>query len=210
MVTWSNSPRSVSFKAKPSTYSIESRIRKVRQSSISTRVREANKSIDEKKIWGVSLTIAIIVLMVNALAYVVIEYGVFKGTAEYPSASAASAVETSNTLRMTDTVPIAELNDLQFQVYVGFIIWITMVLSGIGTELLMWLMFLQGGWDLKTEYEWRLAQFAFPLLGATTVGLANSANFLAVPFLVVTMWKFGFPGACKTCTSFFYDFGCLH
>ena len=40
---------------------------------------------------------------------------------------------------------------------------------------------------------WLLAQFLFPLLASTTLGLAINHNYLAFPFLVVTLWKFGFP-----------------
>ena len=58
----------------------------------------------------------------------------------------------------------------------------------------MWTMFLHGDWNQDKENKWKVAQFAFPILGATTVGLANTGNFLALPFLVVTMWKLGFPG----------------
>jgi hypothetical protein len=86
------------------------------------------------------------------------------------------------------------LNDIQFQVYVGFIMYVTMVFAGLGMEYLVWRMVLKGDWDEEKEHRWWAAQFVFPILAATTVGLANTGNFLALPFLVITMWKLGFPG----------------
>ncbi len=94
-----------------------------------------------------------------------------------------------DTLGATDTVPLEYLNDGQFQVYAAFVAWFTLVLSGLGTEYLIWQMFLQGEWNDAIELKWRTAQFLFPLLGNTTVGFAITGNFWALPFLVATMWK---------------------
>jgi len=93
----------------------------------------------------------------------------------------------------TDTVPTASLDDEQFQVYVGFILWFTVLFAGLGLELLTWTSFLQGGWTDERQSQWMFAQFSFPLLLATTLGLAFHRNFLALICLVPGLWKFGFP-----------------
>ncbi len=98
------------------------------------------------------------------------------------------------TLDFSESVPTEFLNDIQFQVYVGFIKYVTVIFAGLGMKYLVWRMVLKGDWDEDKEHRWRAAQFVFPILGATTVGLANTGNFLALPFLVITMWKLGFPG----------------
>ena len=40
---------------------------------------------------------------------------------------------------------------------------------------------------------------------ATTVGLANTGNYLALPFLVITMWKLGFPETIMHIFAALYD-----
>ena len=98
------------------------------------------------------------------------------------------------TLDFSESVPTEFLNDIQFQVYVGFIMYVTMVFAGLGMEYMVWRMVLKGDWDKDTEHRWWAAQFVFPILAATTMGLATTGNFLALPFLVITCWKLGFPG----------------
>lgn len=93
----------------------------------------------------------------------------------------------------TDTVPTSHFSDFQFSVYVGFIIWFTVLFAGLGLELLTWTSFLHGGWTDQRQSQWMFAQFSFPLLLATTLGLAFHRNFLALIFLVPGLWKFGFP-----------------
>jgi hypothetical protein len=69
------------------------------------------------------------------------------------------------------------------QVFVTFIMWITLVLSGVGSEYLVWRMYLQGEWNNALELKWRAAQFIFPLLCLTALGLAITGDFWALPFL---------------------------
>jgi hypothetical protein len=38
-----------------------------------------------------------------------------------------------------------------------------------------------------------LAQFAFCSFLLTSVGLAQAQNYTAIPFLILGLWKFGFP-----------------
>ena len=50
------------------------------------------------------------------------------------------------------------LNDYQFQVYVGFIMYVTMVLAGLGMEFLVWRTMLNGDWNEVKEGRWMIAQ----------------------------------------------------
>jgi hypothetical protein len=174
------------------------------RSTLAHRVDHANSYTEDigKRLWGIAATIALTLVSVNGLAYVVIEYGMFGGKSEYFVPTTVADVDgvkgkTVYEFGMSGTVPTADLNDGQFQVYVGFVMYATMVLTGLGMEYLVWRMFLNDEWDKRTENVWRVAQFVFPILTATALGLANTGNFLAFPFLVVAMWKFGFPGECN-------------
>uniref|UniRef100_A0A6T7I481 Uncharacterized protein n=1 Tax=Attheya septentrionalis TaxID=420275 RepID=A0A6T7I481_9STRA len=95
--------------------------------------------------------------------------------------------------QLSDTNPISKMSDDDFQLYVGFVIWGTVLIAGLGLELLVWRVFLQDNWTQVHETLWKFAQFAFPLLAATTLGLALFRNYIALPFLVAALWKFGFP-----------------
>jgi hypothetical protein len=94
---------------------------------------------------------------------------------------------------VTDSSPTANLSDYGFNIYVGFIIYITLELAGLGGETLVWFIFLEGGWSEEHENVWRMVQFVFPLLGMTAIGLANTHNFWCLPTTVAFLWKFGFP-----------------
>jgi len=83
--------------------------------------------------------------------------------------------------------------------------WVTIVLTGLGLESLAWKMFLQGDWDETKENYWIVAQFLFPLLVSTAIGLANSHNFLALPVTVAALWKCGFPETILYIHSGMYD-----
>jgi len=92
------------------------------------------------------------------------------------------------------TSPQTLLTDVQFQVYVGFVIWTTVVAAGLGLEIFVWHHFLEGNvWDATRDGMWKFAQFLFPLLAMTTFGLAANHNYWALPILVPALWKFGFP-----------------
>eukprot|EP00978_Attheya_sp_CCMP212_P006493 scaffold14911_cov54-Attheya_sp.AAC.3 len=96
--------------------------------------------------------------------------------------------------KITDTAPVALLDDEQFRVYYGLFLWVTVLLAGLGFELIFWMMVTtQGGWSDQKEAGWWLAQFLFPLCAATCLGLAAMRNFMALPFLVFGLFKFGMP-----------------
>lgn len=92
-----------------------------------------------------------------------------------------------------DTIPHVHLEDDQFQVYVGFIVWLTTFLAGIGLESFVWYYFLQV-WSTSVEGAWRFVQFVFPLMAVTALGFASHQNFWSLPMTVLGCWKWGFPG----------------
>ena len=71
--------------------------------------------------------------------------------------------------------------------------YVTVVLTGLGLEYLVWCMLLTGDWDEVKKNKWKFVQFLFSLLSVTAIGLATQGNYLALPCLVITMWKCGFP-----------------
>ena len=84
-------------------------------------------------------------------------------------------------------------------------LWVTIVLTGLGLEAFVWLTFLQGTWDPNTENLWKIAQFLFPLSATTAFGLAMSHNYLAIPMIVIACWKLGFPETLLYLHSGLYD-----
>ena len=118
------------------------------KSEFAHHVQNANTLAENsgKNIVGILATIALTLVSVNGLCYLVIEH--LFGEIPEASVSTASASNTGGTkpeykFGMTGTVPTADLTDDQFQVYVGFIMYITMVLAGLGLEYLLWTKFLK-------------------------------------------------------------------
>jgi len=108
-------------------------------------------------------------------------------------------------LGITNSSFMSEVSPRNFMLYYGLVVWATVVLTGLGLESLVWSMFLQGDWDERKENYWKVAQFLFPLIATTSIGLAHSQNFLALPFIVVALWKFGFPETILCIHSGMYD-----
>ncbi|GFH55455.1 hypothetical protein CTEN210_11931 [Chaetoceros tenuissimus] len=105
----------------------------------------------------------------------------------------------------TGSYPVDDFNNLQFMSYVAFVMYFTMIITGFGSEYLVWRIVLSGEWDEEMEWKWKVAQFVFPILAATTLGLAISGNFFAIPLIVAAMWKLGFPESLILFHSAFYD-----
>merc|ERR1712107_371061 len=55
------------------------------------------------------------------------------------------------------------------------------------------------------ENKWKFAQFLFPLMATTSVGMAHTNNFLAIPLTVLSLYKFGFPETILFLYSSLYD-----
>ena len=174
------------------------------QSSFAARVVKAGDDIATKELWGIFCLIVFSLTSVYSLSYLLMQY-LFPSEDTVTDSSQESMPSSAELLGIPTNVPLYTWTDREFISYVAMVQWVTMVLTGLGTEVLVWLMFVRGGWDEDRENLWRLAQFFFPLLTTTTVGLANSHNHFALPLLVVTMWKFGFPETVLKLHTAMYD-----
>eukprot|EP00984_Skeletonema_dohrnii_P025530 scaffold14713_cov135-Skeletonema_dohrnii-CCMP3373.AAC.1 len=96
-------------------------------------------------------------------------------------------------LGVTGSFFTSNASDESYMVFYGFILWATIVLTGIGMEFFCFSLLIKDAWDLNTENRWRFVQFLFPLLASTAVGMAHSNNFWALPLITITLYKFGFP-----------------
>lgn len=173
-------------------------------SSIALRVHGANSSIESGHMWGVAATIGITLLVVHGLSYIIVEYGVFGGSSVYPLFNTPKPPSDTE-LGMTDTAPTSKLNVYQFQLFMAFVMYGTVMLAGLGAEYLVWRMFLTSEWNAEIEHKWKVAQFVFPILVGTAMGLATQGNFLCLPFLAASMWKLGFPETILLIWSAMYE-----
>jgi hypothetical protein len=149
-----------------------------------------------KHLWVILLALFTSLVVVNVLTYLVIKSALIEDK-EDDTPDIMPSIEGEYKLqsiwKITNSNPIANLDDSQFNVYIGFVLWMTVVLAGIGMELLVWTTFLKDGWSCDTEVKWKFAEFAFPMVGATAFGLALHHDYMALIFLVVGTFKFGFP-----------------
>lgn len=95
--------------------------------------------------------------------------------------------ESEYKLGLTNKSLLSDFSDQEFLFYLSFILWVAMILAGLYSEVIVWLMFLDGKWDQEKENKGKIAQFVLTLLRAATVSLVNSQNYLSVPLLIVTM-----------------------
>jgi uncharacterized protein YjeT (DUF2065 family) len=133
-------------------------------------------------------------VLVNSLVYAFLDLVVAKED-DTNNSNTDNTVETDkdSSLSTTDTHPNALMDDSEFQVYLGFFLWGTIVVTGLGLEFVAFLMFLPAKWTGKLQSYWILAQSAFAVFTATGVGMAASRNYAALLVFVAGMWKFGFP-----------------
>ena len=99
-----------------------------KDSSIAERIHKANASFEEKQIWAVAVSIIIALLSVHCLSHFVVEYGFLDGTFDYSNTPKEESSD--NQLSMTDSAPTAKLDDSQFQLYMAFVMYGTVVLTG--------------------------------------------------------------------------------
>jgi len=141
------------------------------------------------------LWVGFAIVMTLALAFTLCELGIKLGIVQDPDFDIRpqnASSKHNDSWRITDSIPTSQMTDEQFKIYVGFVLWVTVELAGIGLEVFVWWHFVQI-WNETRESLWLFAQFLFPLLVVTCIGLSLSMNYLALPFLVLGMWKFGFP-----------------
>jgi len=182
----SNNPGRPTLAGGPSLETFESD-----DSSFSIRIKKAGHEIHSKDLWAIFCVICLALVTVNSLGFIIMEYWIMDdNTADTNHRNIPNSCEIYG---LSKNVPMCSWNDRDFISYVTIVIWLTMIMTGLGTEVLFWLMFIKGGWDEDRENQWKLAQFFFPLLGVAFIGLANTHNYFAVPLAVITTWKFGFP-----------------
>ena len=91
-----------------------------------------------------------------------------------------------------DSIPfLTNLSDEQFRLYYSIFLWVTGVLTGLGSEIFVCLLYLRT-WTADREMWWRYVQLIFPLLVTTGLAMAAQRDFLSLLFVVVGLWKFGF------------------
>jgi len=176
---------------------------KMRQ-SLGPLVHKATPS-KETELYKAAAILFTCLFLANGITYSVIEYGIL-GNSPHPNQEkksdefdikysdiVQSTIPYDASWRVTDTFPTAKLDDEQFSTYSGYILWITVLMAGLGLELIVWEVYLRDGWSSDRQMKWKIAQFFFPLFGTTTLGLATTRNYLALMTLVPGLWKFGFP-----------------
>ena len=162
------------------------------------------ETYERRRLWMMFLAIVLSLIVVNGTVLAVVELGIMgrnpdlnkeKRFGEFKNPYEDINKDTIPFVQkwaITDSVPHANMSDHQVLVYTAFVVWVTVLLSGLGLELFVWIYYLDT-WCEQHEALWRFAQLLFPLLLTTTLGLAIQANYLALPVMVVGLWKFGFP-----------------
>eukprot|EP00465_Bigelowiella_longifila_P012705 CAMPEP_0185277852 /NCGR_PEP_ID=MMETSP1359-20130426/59613_1 /TAXON_ID=552665 /ORGANISM="Bigelowiella longifila, Strain CCMP242" /LENGTH=751 /DNA_ID=CAMNT_0027872129 /DNA_START=122 /DNA_END=2377 /DNA_ORIENTATION=- len=93
--------------------------------------------------------------------------------------------------KLTNTAPLSYFDDAGFNCYVSFTVSFTMILTGLGMEIHIGpeiVNYLKQ--DRNGLWFWILAQFLFAFF--STVAILSLSPF-GLPFLVLGLWKFGFP-----------------
>lgn len=94
---------------------------------------------------------------------------------------------------ITNSNPLSLLEPDNFILYLCILVWLPVVLAGVGLEVFSMVTRFKGGWKRSDEYHWRLTNLLYPTVGMVTYGLAASHNFVAILFAVLLFWMFGFP-----------------
>jgi len=118
---------------------------------------------------------------------------------EPPNSGAAIAMPSTTTpppdWPCTKTSPTSHLINREFQEFL-VVIWTYITIStGLGSEIAVgWFVLRHLPVDHSLmDHLWFLAQFAFPLMMLISVQCAVQQNILAIPFLIMGLWKCGFP-----------------
>jgi hypothetical protein len=153
-----------------------------------------------RHLWVIIISIFASMAAVNGLSYVFVEFVINEKFADRNNMKSSDELDNPDldirdgSWKITDSDPIASLDETEFKVFIGFVLWVTVLLAGIGLEALVWTSFLKyNGWSRECEARWKFAEFIFPLFATTTLGLAFNQNYWALIFLVSGLFKFGFP-----------------
>ncbi|KAG7343646.1 cytochrome P450 [Nitzschia inconspicua] len=152
-------------------------------------------SPDSKRLWTIAIVWVVMLGSIFGFAAMTI-WGIGQRNPEWSDAWAHNGMSRYPALGKQATPSGTEiqsrLDDVEFYVYVGFILWITTLIAGVGMEALVWIYFIRV-WSEERERYWRFAQFFFPLFAMTSLGLALYRNYFSLPVMVFGLWKFGFP-----------------
>jgi len=87
-------------------------------------------------------------------------------------------------LSSTDTNPLSAMDPEYLNMYVGFIMWLTVVLSGSRLEisLLFTSSIMHGTMEQKKGASWRLAQTMSPVLAITTLRVSTRRECHAIAY----------------------------
>ena len=104
--------------------------------------------------------------------------------------------------------PLDYLSDDSFRWAYSLIVWVVVVFTGFGSEIIIGNYMFSTALELASlEYNFpdaqrkhrtlrhflNAAEFAFPFLVLTAIGLAGQRNYLALVFLVLGLWSLGTP-----------------
>jgi hypothetical protein len=103
------------------------------------------------------------------------------------------------------TSPVSRMDNREFTVYLAIVLAVTINLTGLGLELLVWVSFLQNGWSAEFEHLWKFGQFSFPLLVTASVGMSFQQDYMAMILFVPGVWKFGCPETLMYMHSALYN-----
>lgn len=111
-------------------------------------------------------------------------------------ASANSRIPAAIVWGNTETSPTSGLSQRTFQEFLVIIWTYITITAGLGTEVLVGTFILRHvppGWEETVDHLWYMAQFLFPLMMLLSIQLASHQSILALPPLIIGLWKFVFP-----------------
>ena len=130
-----------------------------------------------------TLTVIVASLGVYASAYYI-------GIARWPDTdgpSGAAAPDNRN------TSPVNKMSDEDLQLLSSIVLWLSVVVAGLGSELVLGELLVVKLAEVHEAYGtalWHSSQLFFSLFVSISFFAASP---LGLPFLVIGMWKFGFP-----------------
>lgn len=104
-----------------------------------------------------------------------------------------SSVRYTNEFSWTDTSPSTDLSERQFRRMVCLVYWFSVVLCGLGTEIIVGRYLIERMTCEHVELMWTYAQFIFPVTVTMAFqGSAQQSPYCLIP-LIAGLWKLGFP-----------------